>query len=110
MSIIDSLNVSFFSVTLVFLVLATLYGMVRLLTYVIYKIDKARTNVSVEDSEVGKDFLTKVEDNDLSGNSTGELKLVNVDEKTAAMIMAIISHESSTPLRELSFKLIKALD
>jgi hypothetical protein len=33
-----------------------------------------------------------------------------VDEKTAAMIMAIISDETQIPLSELQFKKIKAID
>lgn len=36
-----------------------------------------------------------------------ELKLINVDEKTAALIMAIVSHESEIPLSELAFTSIK---
>ncbi|MGI6569628.1 MAG: hypothetical protein ACOX27_00970 [Caldicoprobacterales bacterium] len=42
--------------------------------------------------------------------SLGTLKLKNVDEKTAAMIMAIVSHESGIPLSQLRFKFIKALE
>ena len=42
--------------------------------------------------------------------TAGELKLFDVDEKTAAIIMAIVSHESKIPLSELQFKSIKALD
>jgi Na+-transporting methylmalonyl-CoA/oxaloacetate decarboxylase gamma subunit len=42
--------------------------------------------------------------------TAGELKLLGVDEKTAAMIMAIISDESQIPLSELQFKMIKAID
>lgn len=37
----------------------------------------------------------------------GELKLIDVDEKTAAAIMAIVSHESGIPLYELRFNSIK---
>jgi Na+-transporting methylmalonyl-CoA/oxaloacetate decarboxylase gamma subunit len=36
-----------------------------------------------------------------------ELKLVDVDERTAALIMAIVSHESGIPLSELVFSSIK---
>jgi len=39
-----------------------------------------------------------------------ELKLTGVDEKTAAMIMAIVCDESGLPANELYFKSIKALD
>ncbi|MDP4108746.1 MAG: OadG family transporter subunit [Bacillota bacterium] len=38
------------------------------------------------------------------------LELYNVDEKTAAIIMAVVSDESGIPLGELSFKSIKAID
>ena len=39
----------------------------------------------------------------------GEVALVDVDEKTAACIMAIVSHETGIPLSELIFKKIKAV-
>ncbi len=40
----------------------------------------------------------------------GEIALYDVDEKTAACIMAIISDETKIPLNQLVFKSIKALD
>lgn len=40
----------------------------------------------------------------------GQVKLIDVDEKTAATIIAIISHETGIPLSELQFKSIKALN
>lgn len=43
------------------------------------------------------------------GAYTGEVALVDVDEKTAACIMAVVSHETGIPLNELIFKKIKAL-
>ena len=39
--------------------------------------------------------------------SAGSLDLVDVDEKTAAVIMAIVSKESGIPLNRLAFKSIK---
>lgn len=41
---------------------------------------------------------------------TGELKLIGTDEKTAAIIMAIVSNESGIPLNRLSFKSIKLME
>ena len=38
-----------------------------------------------------------------------DVELIDVDDKTAACIMAIVSHETGTPLSELVFKKIKAL-
>lgn len=40
----------------------------------------------------------------------GEIKLFNVDEKTAACIMAIISDETKIPLDQLIFRSIKAVE
>lgn len=40
---------------------------------------------------------------------SGEVALIDVDETTAACIMAIVSHETGIPLSELIFKTIKAL-
>jgi len=42
--------------------------------------------------------------------SAGCLDLHNVDDRTAAMIMAIVSDDSGIPLNELRFKSIKAID
>lgn len=44
------------------------------------------------------------------GNSAGTLDLVDVDEATAAVIMAIVSEESGIPLNRLSFKSIKKVE
>ncbi len=42
--------------------------------------------------------------------SGGSLNLNNVDDKTAAMLMAIVGEETGIPLNEIQFKSIKALD
>ena len=57
-----------------------------------------------------KALMTQRTDTVDTGWSAGELRLIGVDEKTAAMIMAIVSHESQIPLSELQFKMIKAID
>ena len=44
------------------------------------------------------------------GMMQGELELVDTDEKTAAVIMAIVSKKSGIPLNRLSFKSIKLID
>ena len=41
--------------------------------------------------------------------TAGDVNLIDVDEKTAACIMAIVSHESGIPLSALIFKTIKAV-
>ena len=44
------------------------------------------------------------------GMNNGEVDLIGVDEKTAAVIMAIVSQKSDIPLNRLSFKSIKLVD
>lgn len=39
-----------------------------------------------------------------------ELKLIDVDEPTAAVVMALVSHNSGIPLDRLDFKSIRALE
>jgi hypothetical protein len=39
----------------------------------------------------------------------GELKLIDVDEKTAALIMAIVSDQSGIPLSQLRFQSIRLM-
>lgn len=40
----------------------------------------------------------------------GDVELVDVDEPTAAVIMALVSHNSGIPLERLDFKSIKLLE
>lgn len=42
--------------------------------------------------------------------SAGSLNQHNIDDKTVAMLMAIVSDESGIPLNELRFKSIRAID
>ena len=42
--------------------------------------------------------------------STGTLDLIDTDEKTAAVIMALVSNKSGIPLNRLSFKSIRLME
>ena len=44
------------------------------------------------------------------GTSSGDLELIGVDEKTAAVIMAIVSDKSGIPLNRLQFKSISLME
>ncbi len=44
------------------------------------------------------------------GMNQGELELIETDEKTAAVIMAIVSDKSGIPLNRLSFKSIRLME
>ena len=44
------------------------------------------------------------------GVNNGEVDLIGVDEKTAAVVMAIVSQQSEIPLNRLQFKSIKLVE
>ena len=50
------------------------------------------------------------DDNAVKTVGNRSVKLIDVDEKTAAMIMALVSHQSDIPLDRLDFKSIKKVD
>ncbi len=112
MSIFESLVVGLICMTIVFAVLAALYILISIMSKALAgagnKSKAAEKDGSIDlASELNVDQEQTVATADYSA---GELKLKNVDEKTAAMVMAIVSHESKIPLNELVFKSISAAE
>lgn len=106
MAITDGFQISGFgAVTL----LTVLVGLGILYIAVSYRFDKMQKSQEMDAESTKEESGVHLEQED-AGLSTGQLKLIGVDEKTAAMIMAIVSHESGIPLSELQFISIKALD
>jgi len=106
MTVLESLAVAFFCILMVFVVLACLCVLIKLFSLGISAISgngKTSTKALVKSESV------PVVDEQVEVSS-GELKLQNVDERTAAMIMAIVSDESGIPLSELCFKSIKNVE
>ena len=87
---------------LVLVVLVVLMGFIYLLSYVVRKFDgkKKKADVSAPAAEATPQ---------LAPGSSGSVKLNNVDDRTAAMVMAIVADEMQTPLNELKFISIKEL-
>ncbi len=114
MSIFESLVVGLICISIVFAVLATLYIMISILSKALAgsgKKSKAAETVEVPVTDQVSELNAAQEQTAAAADySAGELKLKNVDEKTAAMIMAIVSHESKIPLNELVFKSISAAE
>ena len=86
---------------LVLLVLAALMGFIYLLSYVLRKFDERKKS-----SKVGAPAEASAAPA-LAPGSSGSVKLNNVDDRTAAMVMAIVADELQTPLNELKFISIK---
>lgn len=53
---------------------------------------------------------TETVEQPLAKGTCGDLKLINTDERDAAMIMAIVADQTNTPLNELRFKSIKRVE
>lgn len=118
MTLVDSLWVSLLGLGVVFLVLILLSFMIMILSLVLgfvvqHKKDTDMAATRVNDygnvPEAGDTAVYVLGASDGEW-SAGELKLIGVDERTAAMIMAIVSDDSQIPLSQLQFKTIKAID
>ncbi|HNX29576.1 MAG TPA: OadG family transporter subunit [Syntrophomonadaceae bacterium] len=111
MSITDSVIVSLLGMLVVFVVLILLSFLIYIQSKILRYL--ASYQQRKEDAAQAK-IIAQAEPEDTGtedeGWSAGELKLIGVDERTAAMIMAIVSDESQIPLSELQFKMIKAVD
>jgi len=108
MSLLDSLLLAIFGISVVFVVLIALIFFIKIQSTVVNAISnngKKEVKEEIKTQEVVKEQAA-----DDAGWTAGELKLIGVDEKTAAMIMAIVSDETKIPLSELQFKSIRAVE
>lgn len=104
MSVLESLGVDVFGFSIVFFVLIALSFVIRLISKVITGIqekDHAKALPEVQSDILQIDQGVQYSD--------GELKLIDVDEKTAALIMAIVSDDAGIPLSQLRFQSIRLM-
>jgi len=99
-SIPQGLLLALIGFVLVLIVLALLMGFIYLLSYIVRKGEKLgkKNELATEMSAASAE---------LAPGSSGDIKLYNVDDRTAAMVMAIVADELKTPLNELRFISIK---
>lgn len=109
MTMSESLMVALFCSAGVFSVLLALCFIIKLFSFSLGFISNRKTTKPITEpifKPVTWEQTAPVAEEDFS---SGNLKLRDVDEPAAAMIMAIISDESGIPLSELCFKSIKLL-
>ena len=104
MSVSESLLVAVFCLTIVFIVLISLFAIIRLVSIILNAFSKKKQ----ETPDLYQENMNIELDEEIF--SSGTLVLKNVDEPTAAMIMAIVSDESGIPLSELCFKSIRLVE
>ncbi len=106
-SLTDALVLSLVGIVLIMIVLIVLMYVIKLMSKVLVKNnDESQAEPVVEETNVAPQTLDSVTAKGTCGNVT----LVNVNERDAAMIMAIVSDQTQIPLNELKFVSIKLVD
>lgn len=102
----SSFIIALSGMVIVFIMLAVLCIMIPIISKVVLSLQKP-----VIDNKPTEIVKAKEPENKTSNITAiaGDVKLIDVDEKTAACVMAIVSHETGIPLSELIFKSIKAI-
>ncbi len=107
MSLGDSLLLSVVGILFVFLILAFLAVVVVVMAKLVTSFHKK----SVPEPKANTPISTAITPAPVPMGSIfgGNVKLFDVDDQTAALIMAIVANNSDIPLNELVFKSIRAL-
>lgn len=110
LTIPESFAVALFCMSIVFAVLASLFILIKIFSVGV-RVVEARAVQVTPAAQVSPAAVTGASPHVDSGRAayTGQLKLLNADEPTAALIMAIVSDESGIPLSELCFKSIRKM-
>ena len=110
MPLTEALSVSLIGIVTVICILAVIACLILLVSKVIRTFEAAasKKKPAVAAAAAGETAPAGVPMP--AGMNQGELELINTDEKTAAVIMAIVSDKSGIPLNRLSFKSIKLVE
>ena len=113
MPLLDAFILSLIGIAVVFLVLAFLMCIVRLMGFAAEKSPAVASKLPTFLKKKAKVVATQTPDQiapQKASGSYGEMVLVGTEERDAAMIMAIVADTTGTPLYQLKFKSIKRLD
>lgn len=104
----ETLKTSVVGFIVVLVILAVIALLIKLISAVFTSIEKAAGKKKTANAPAAAPAASGRQLS--STESQGELKLENVDEPTAAVIMAIVSNQSGIPLNRLAFKSIKLIE
>ena len=110
MPLTDALATSLIGITTVICILAVIAVLIILVSKVIRAVEGVATKKAPEAPAPVAASSAPAGVPMPAGMNQGELELINTDEKTAAIIMAIVSDKSGIPLNRLSFKSIKLVE
>ncbi len=106
MPLTDALATSLIGITTVICILAVIAVLIILVSKVIRAFEAKTAKAPAEAPKAAAPAGVPMP----AGMNQGQLELIDTDEKTAAVIMAIVSNKSGIPLNRLSFKSIKLLE
>lgn len=109
MDLLNSLTTSLFGITVVFGALILLIILIILQSFLVSAFRKGKA-AKIYAAEPLAASTARQAPAPALPSGPPELKLIGVDEKTAAMIMAIVCEASSCAPNELYFKSIRVLD
>ena len=109
MPLTDALAVSLIGITTVICILAVISLLILLVSKVIRAVENKANSKKTADAPA-QAAAAPVGVPMPAGINQGELELVGTDEKTAAIIMAIVSDKSGIPLNRLAFKSIRLME
>ena len=98
-SMIEALGYSVLGMSIVFLVLIMLIGVVKILEITFNRVNKEEAAPAAAPSAP----MPAPASAKPAPGTAGELKLYNVEERDAAMVMAIVADKLGKPLNELRF-------
>ena len=110
MPLSDALATSLIGITTVICILAVIAVLIILVSKIIRAIEGAASKKAPKAAAEVPQVAAPAGVPMPAGMNQGELELINTDEKTAAVIMAIVSDKSGIPLNRLSFKSIKLVE
>ena len=103
MTILDALGKSVLGMMIVFAVLLILMGCIYVMS-IFFKKDKKASGSNSKKTNSEDAPVTN-----LAKGTFGDVKLFDVPDKTAAMVMAIVADKLDTPLNQLRFISIKEI-
>ena len=105
-SIVEALGFSILGVAIVFFMLILLMVVIKVMNVVLKALEKSEKKEAAPAAPAAAAAPAAPKAEPAPG-SAGEVKLYNVPEKQAAMIMAIVADKMGKPLNELRFKSIR---
>lgn len=109
MDIVNSLFTSLFGIGVVFAVLASLILLIYGQTLVMKTMRRDQPVEPATSVAPNQTASASVAEAATVRAAPGKLELIGIDEKTAAMVMAIVCEESGIPANELIFKSIREI-